>query len=281
MADNTLGALNFPNFGVPFPYANLLAQLQASMQPPTPGSYARWGGTGTLPTMSGTATTGAGPGMIADSGATGQPFQPAYGPGQSPFQGLPSVRPAGATGLLGLPTAPNNGINPAGYSGAVSAPGPGAGTSGPTTPAPGPVAGPAGLLSQPKSLQQGIAQSQPQPLAYGMPAGYSPGPLPGTYTTPDLPPGAYIRPTSAAASGMTPQEQMARAMLSRSTNPMQLYSALGQEMAGRGMTQDQIAAALNSFGGTGGANGGYQQAMFRQSGNNPSLLGNFAQYFGR
>lgn len=39
----------FPNFNTPgFPYQNLVQQLAASMQNPTPGSYARWGGTGLL-----------------------------------------------------------------------------------------------------------------------------------------------------------------------------------------------------------------------------------------
>lgn len=98
-----------------------------------------------------------------------------------------------------------------------------------------------------------------------------------------LPQGARVVPTSSTGLLMTPAEQMARANIAASTDPTALYAALGQSMASRGLSQDQIAQALNSFGGTGGANGGAQINQLRnQFGYN---YGNafqgtpFAQYF--
>lgn len=77
--------LSFPNFGVPFPYANLIQQLQASMQNPTPGSYGRWGGSGL---------------MAGNPTATGGGSTPVNA---TPFPGAVQ----GPGGTYPMPTAPN------------------------------------------------------------------------------------------------------------------------------------------------------------------------------
>lgn len=113
----------YPNFNVPFPYANLPAQLAASMQAPPQGSYGRWNGTGVTTGAPLGGGTGGGvaptpmPGAVAGPGGTyPMPMNPQYiDPTKVPMGGIGAAPPGPP--LTGITSVP-----PAGFGGAPGAP---------------------------------------------------------------------------------------------------------------------------------------------------------------
>ena len=122
MALTDYSNFTFPNFNVQgFPYQNLIQQLQASMQPPTPGSYKRFGGTGTPAGAPGNAAGGAGsppppmplPGAVAGPGGTyPMPTAPQFIGNNRVPSGVPTpIAPPGPP-LTGTTSVPPAGFNP-------------------------------------------------------------------------------------------------------------------------------------------------------------------------
>lgn len=117
MALTDYSNFTFPNFNVPFPYQNLIQQLQASMQSPTPGSYGRFGGTGLMagtPGGTGSQPPATPPGAVAPSGPTVGPpgFNgPGSGPLPPPYMPPPVPGNVGPPGFNGPGTTPPSPVN--------------------------------------------------------------------------------------------------------------------------------------------------------------------------
>jgi hypothetical protein len=99
MLPNAPQGFQFPNFGVPFPFQNLPAQLAASMQSPQGGQYGRFGASETrLPTQAQgnlppPTTQGPPPGTPQLPGTISAGNLPPAGPATGyPGMGMPSTR---------------------------------------------------------------------------------------------------------------------------------------------------------------------------------------------
>ena len=132
MALTDYSNFTFPNFNAPFPYQNLIQQLQASMQSPTPGSYGRFGGTGLMAGAPGGTGSQPSPtplpGAVAGPGGTyPMPIAPSFVGNNRVPSGAPTpVAPPGPP-LTGTTSVPPSGFNP------IAPPAPGMGVSTPGT----------------------------------------------------------------------------------------------------------------------------------------------------